>query len=170
MNESGGSTDAVLIVERANGRIRYPIQLAEWNLYEDERGEPHFYLRVDTDLPIREAGQPSRDEWWDNNDRPWWSLSIIQHGLRTSSIVPGTQFTLPIGYDESRGDYLTNILFDCVHQQSDNNTIAILAVDGDCLLVHMEGQTIHETFHDGPITTHTYAKLIAEGWFTRSES
>lgn len=160
--------DAALIVERADGRIRYPIQLATWDLYAGDEGESNFYVRIETDIPTREASQPSRDEWWDNNDRPSWSVRIIQRGLRTSSIVPGTQFSLPIGYDESRGDFLTNILFDCVHQQTDKNTVSILAVDGDRLLIRMEGQTIHETWHD-PVTTHTYAKLTAESWFTRSE-
>jgi hypothetical protein len=41
--------------------------------------------------------------------------------IRAASIVTGTLFSLPSGFDESRGDYLTNVLFDCVHQQTDKS-------------------------------------------------
>ncbi len=156
--------DDVLIVERRDGRIRYPIKFAGWNLYEDKKGNLNLYLQIDSDLPIREPGRPPSDEWWDNNDRPWWFVKVIQPGLLTSSIAPGAVFSLPEGYDKSLGDSVTNILFDGGHQPTDQNTISILAVDGERLRVRMEGQTIHETWHE-PVTTHTYAKLTAEAWF-----
>ena len=96
--------DDMLIVERPDGRLRYPIKTAGWNAYEDERDDAILYIQIETELPIREAGRPPRDEWWDTNDQPWWLVRLIQPGLR--KIVPGIVISLPEAFNESRNDVM----------------------------------------------------------------
>ena len=143
--------DALLIVERHVGRIRYPIKVDRWNLHAEQEDETILCLDIETDVPIRELGETPRAEYRNDDDRPSWFVKLIRHGLRMAYLTPGTVSLLPKGYDESRRDNKNTIYFNPVNQETDENIISILAVEGDRLRIRMEVLTLYETFHGGSL-------------------
>ena len=148
-----------LILDRFLGREVHPITSASWNLYRDDELE-----RMTLCLHL-EAGPGSilHEDTQELGAEPWWELNVVEGDLSEASLVAGTTWTLPDGYDESRGGHLTNFYY-CEHESSDNNRIALLAVDGDQLLLRLSGETIDVNFHDG---SKDRTKLLVETWFTR---
>ena len=147
-----------LIVVRSHGRSVYPITRATWNLYHDsESGRPNLCLRVRASRDLVDAT---------NDEEPWWEVNLIETGLQISSLVPAAEFTVPLGYDEARGGYVTNLYNQSVHAQTDQNVIQIVEVDGDRLRVRLDGLTIDCTYHEKSGTRHTYASVSLEAWFT----
>lgn len=142
--------DATLVINRSQCRDVYPINQATWNLYEDaERGGSHLTLQVIAERSICDQT--------DNNE-PWWEVNLVEPGLAMASLLPGAQFSVPQGYDESRGGHLTNLLDYAVHQDTDQNVVRIIAVEGNRLLVHLQGQAT-----DGGFVT-----LCLEAWFVHN--
>jgi hypothetical protein len=143
----GENMDATFVINRSETRDVYPIKQATWNLYEDvERGGSHLTLQVI-------AGRSICDQT-DNNE-PWWEVNLVEPRLAMASLLPGAQFSVPRGFDESRGEHLTNLLDYGVHQDTDQNVVRIIAVEGNRLLVHLQGQA----------TDGGFVGLSLETWF-----
>lgn len=70
-------------------------------------------------------------------------------------------FSVPKGYDETLGGYVTNFYY-CSHEGSDSNQVEILAVEDDRLLIRLRGETMDVNYYDGskPATV-----ISAETWF-----
>jgi len=148
-----------LILDRFCGREVHPITSATWNLYRDDELE-----RMTLCIHI-EAGPGStlHEDTKELDAEPWWELNVVEADLSDASLTAGSKWTLPDGYDESRGGNLTNFYY-CEHESSDDNQIEILAVDGDRLLIRLTGETIDVNFYDG---SKDPTKLLVETWFSR---
>ena len=148
-----------LILDRFCGREIHTITSATWNLYRDDELE-----RMTLCIHL-EAGPGStlHEDTKELDAEPWWELNLVEEDLSEASLAAGSQWTLPDGYDESRGGSLTNFYY-CSHEPSDDNHIEILAVDGDRLLLRLSGETIDVNFYDGSKDT---TKIHTETWFTR---
>lgn len=146
----------VLLMDRFCGREVYPVRLAEWHHY-DFRDDmpPTLHLRVEAGLgtTLHEDTETLRQE-------PFWTVSICQEGLSISSLVPGARFLVPVGYDESRQDHVTNFFYG-THEVSNQNVVEILQVIDDRMLVRMEGQIADVNFYD----SRPPSRVSVETWF-----
>ncbi|MFT3880883.1 MAG: hypothetical protein QM703_14625 [Gemmatales bacterium] len=147
----------VLFLDRFCGREVYPIIRASWNLYQSEQlGLSNLCLLIDAGY-----GTVLHEDSETLAAKPQWEVNCIQSSLDLSSLTPGAHFTVPDGYNESQGGYVTNLYY-CEHEVSDNHKIEIVKREGDQLLIRMTGETIDINFYDGskPPTI-----LSVETWF-----
>ena len=148
-----------LILDRFCGREKHPVAKATWNLYPNEKlGMMNLCLLV-------EAGRGTllHDDTEALDAEPWWEVDVLETHLSASSLVPGAKFSVPSGFDETRGGYITNFYY-CEHESTDNNAVEILAVEDTRLLIRITGETIDVNFYDG---SKSPTKLFIETWFNR---
>jgi len=143
-----------LILERFCGREIHPITRATWNLYRDEQlACPTLCIQVDAG-----EGTTLSEDTASLGARPTWEINVVSSTL--SALRAGLQLAVPLGYNEEQGGYVTNLYY-CSHEQTDNNTIEIIAIEGSRLRVRMTGDTIDVNYYDGSKpATH----LVAEVW------
>ncbi len=150
-----------LILDRFCGRETYPIKSATWNLYTDDE------LQMSTLCLSVEAGPGTilHEDTKSLNAEPSWEVNVVEMNLPLSALAAGAVFHVPEGYDEARGGHVTNFYY-CEHEGSDENIVEILAIDGERLLVRLQGETVDVNFYDGskPAT-----KLSVETWFVREQ-
>jgi hypothetical protein len=151
-----------LILDRFCGREVHPITKAAWNLYQDQSlGAPTLCLLVEAG-----PGTVLHDDTKSLSAQPFWEINLVEPGLSRSALTTGATFTVPVGYDESRGGYVTNFYY-CEHVCTDKNTIEILREEDTRLLIRMTGETIDVNFYDG---SKPPTKLSVQAWFTHDPS
>jgi hypothetical protein len=151
-----------LVLERFCGREVYPVLEATWNLYEDtETGAANLCASLTSGPAVA-----TLEDTEELRAEPTWELNVVDSNLSLHSLVAGASFTIPHGYDESCGGYVTNFYY-CEHEVSDNNRIEIIAVDGDNVRLRIQAETMHVNWYDGskPAT-----KLSVEAWFERDST
>jgi len=151
-------TAAELILDRFCGREIHPITSATWSLYRDDELD-RMTLTVHLEAG---PGTKLHEDTQELDAEPFWELNLVERDLSHSELCPGAKFSIPEGYDESRGGHLTNFYY-CEHESSDKNSIEVLAVDGDRLLLRLTGETIDVNFYDG---SKAPTRLLVEGWFS----
>jgi hypothetical protein len=77
-----------------------------------------------------------------------YRINVVSKTLNATCLTPGVTFSVPNGYDEAQGGYVTNFYY-CSHEPTDDNLVEIVEVDGSTLLVRLRGQTIDVNFYDG---------------------
>jgi hypothetical protein len=152
----------ILVLERFNGFESYPIELAEWNLYKDEKnGMMNLWICLSAG-----AGTIQHEDTEYLNGKPNWELNLVEPNLSEESIRSGFTATIPECYDESRDGWITVFYF-CSHEGTDKNTIEIIEVDvdGDRVRFRIGGETIDVNYYDG---SKPPTKLTVDGWFQRN--
>jgi hypothetical protein len=133
-----------LILERFCGRETHPVVKATWNVYHDgELDMPTLCLQVRAG-----RGAHLHDDTSTLNAEPSWEINVVGKSLSGSSLKPGDRFVVPAGHDEQQGGYVTNFYY-CSHEQTDDNVVEILAVEGSRVLARLTGQTIDVNYYDG---------------------
>ena len=146
-----------LWVNRFLGLEVYHIETAEWNLYHDEEdGRMNLWVRLDCDRAIKQFEDTEY-----TNTIPNWEINLIESEI---VIAEGFEATVPEGYDESRGGWITNF-YAGSHDGSDKNTVRILEVDGDKLLLRLTGEIVDPNFYDD---SKPRSKILVETWFTKN--
>lgn len=138
------SEQPLLVLQRFCGRETYPIVSATWNIFHDEGLDMRtlcIQLRAGAGIELQEDTRVLRAE-------PSWELNYVSNELNESSVKSGAKFSVPQGYDEALGGYVTNFYY-CSHEATDDNLIEILAVEGSTLLVRLTGRTTDVNFYDG---------------------
>jgi hypothetical protein len=95
------------------------------------------------------------------NARPNWQLTYVAKKLDKNDLKIGFKMKIQNGYDEKIDDTVTNFYY-CEHQQTDNNLIEILKIDGEKLYVRITGETTDVNYYDGSKPNN---KIIVEAWF-----
>jgi len=88
---------------------------------------------------------------------PHWSIENLAY----SELPEGWRLDVPEGYDNARGEYLTN-LYCWEHETTEANTIEVLAVDGDRRFLRLTGQVVDWDDRSDPAVA-----LLLEAWFER---
>jgi hypothetical protein len=133
-----------LILDRFCGREIHPVLRARWNLYRDEQLDR-------TTLCIQVIAGPGSTLSEDTAPlvaEPTWEINVVSATLTASSLREGLQLSVPIGYDEEHGGYVTNFYY-CSHEQTDNNVVEIVRIEGSRLRVRLSGDTIDVNYYDG---------------------
>jgi hypothetical protein len=146
-----------LKLSRFCGEELYPITAATWEVFEDDDEPCELWLEI-------EAGRGTQlhDDTNDLDAEPHWELTFVSDSLRPDSLVAGFTAEIPLG-EEGEGDDSTALLYYCEHEPTDKNSIEVLAVDGDRLLLRVTGETMDVNFYDG---SKPNTKLFVETWFT----
>lgn len=149
------------ILDRFCGREIYPITEATWNLYRDEElGMMNLCINIQA-----AQGTLLHEDTEDIGAEPWWEVNVVEHSLPANLLIPGAQFLVPSGYNEKRGGHVTNFYY-CGHDGSDQNTVEILAAEGDQLLIRVTGKTVDVSYYDG---SKPPTKLTVQTWFAHNE-
>jgi hypothetical protein len=135
---------SVLVLERFCGRETYPVIEGAWSIFHDEELDMPtlcIQLHAGPGIELHEDTETLRAQ-------PSWEINVVSKTLHASGLRPGVTFSVPKGYDEAQGGYVTNFYY-CSHQATDDNRVEIVAVDDTTLLVRLSGQTIDVNFYDG---------------------
>lgn len=138
------STQPLLVLERFCGRETYPVITGTWNIFHDEGVDTPtlcIQLRAGAGIELQEDTKVLRAE-------PSWEINFVSNTLNEASLQTGAKFSVPQGYDEALGGFVTNFYY-CSHEATDDNVIEILAVEGSTLLVRLSGKTTDVNFYDG---------------------
>lgn len=146
-----------LLIHRFLGSEIYHIEVAEWNLYNQEAGNMNFWIRLVCDTAIKQF-----DDTAYTLTIPCWELNLKGQAF---VLEEGFEATIPEGYDGSKGGFIANF---CALdlEESDNNTVRIVKKQGDKLLLKLYGEVKDLNFYDG---SKPKSKLVAETWFTRNK-
>ena len=148
-----------LWMQRFKGLEIYTIETARWNLYrDDEDGRMNLWIYVE----CGKAKKQFEDTEYVGGE-PHWELNLVQDTLAEETLTAGFEATIPEGYDESRGGWVTNFYF-VQHAGSDKNTLEVLEVDGDRMRIRLTGEIVDVNFYDD---SKPRSKLLVETWFTR---
>lgn len=151
---------ANLIMDRFCGREIYPVQHAEWHFYDRHDDMPRtFHLRVEAGF-----GTTLHEDTTSLQRAPFWTVGVIDPQFTIASLVPGTCFDIPHGYDESRQNHQTNFFY-VTHEVSDQNKIEILVVEGDRFLIRLQGQIADVNY--GP--SQPPSRISVEAWFVEGD-
>jgi hypothetical protein len=144
-------------MERFKGLEIYQIESAKWNFYEDgARGGMNLWLSVDGGSAIKQFEDTEYVR-----GAPDWELNLVEVDLKDSILEAGFRASIPSGYDERRGGWITNLYFTS-HDGSDENTIEVLQRDGDRLLIRLTGEIVDVNYYDD---SKPRSKLLVETWF-----
>jgi hypothetical protein len=135
---------SVLVLERFCGRETYPVIEGTWSIFHDEELDMPtlcIQLRAGRGIELHEDTKDLRAE-------PSWEINVVSKTLNATGLRPGVTFSVPKGYDEAQGGYVTNFYY-WSHEQTDDNRVEIVAVEGSTLLVRLSGQSIDVNFYDG---------------------
>jgi hypothetical protein len=146
---AGAAEEDRLIVHWARGAEHFALERATWNTYQEEgRAFATFLVRTSRVLKTRnEAGG--------NHPLPFWELTAMRSGLTPIAITPGTTLSIPSGYDEDAEEYVVDFYYH-EHEQSDDNRIEILQVEGTRVKVRITGKD-----------TTAGARIEVTTWFER---
>ncbi len=146
-----------LWINRFLGLEIYHIETAEWNLYhDDEDGRMNLWVMLDCDRAIKQF----KDTEY-TNTIPNWEINLIESEIM---VAEGFEDTVPEGYDEGRGGWIAKF-YAGSHDGIDKNTVKILRVDGDKLLLRLTGEIVDPNFYDD---SKPRSNLLVETWFTRN--
>ncbi|PTY04528.1 hypothetical protein DB347_17595 [Opitutaceae bacterium EW11] len=151
-----------MILERFCGVERYPICRARWNLYYDAtRDTMNLCIQMDAG-----RGTALHDDTAELDAEPWWEIDVVAKQLSRESLVPGTVFNLPNGYEESQGGHITDFYY-CEHENTEKNLIRVIESDGQRLRFRVLGDVTDVSIYDG---SKPRTMLHADAWFTFDSS
>lgn len=161
MSEEGPASDEIWIT-RFSGREVYRIASARWNLVEEpDHGWWNLWIEVRCEQAIQQAEDTA--ELGAHLD---WELNLVEKHIDEAELAPGFRAAIPAGFDESRDGWITNFYY-CEHQGTDDNTIAVLAREGDRLRLRITGRVVDLNYYDG---SKPKAELLVEAWFDKDAS
>lgn len=151
-----------LVLERFCGRETYPLINGTWSIFHDEELDtPTLCIQLHAG-----PGTILHDDTKGLNAEPSWEINVVSESLNASLLKPGDKFVVLKGCDEAQGGYVTNF-YCCSHEQTDNNVIELLAVEGSALLARIRGRTVDVNFYDGSKSPTT---LHVEAWLTYDQN
>lgn len=147
----------VLRLIRFNGEEQYPIIRATWSIYYDDE------LKKNDLCILAEAGEGIvlNEDTKGSNVSPCWKLNYIADGFDKDSLKPGFSVTIPEGYVEAKSGYITSFYY-YEDQETNNNTIEIIAVENDRLKLRVTGEGVDINDYDN---SKPPCKIIIETWF-----
>lgn len=149
----------LMVLKRFNGDELYPIARAEWNLYEDsEYGHWNLWISLDADFAVSQ-----QEDTVTLNGQPKWEVNWIADRMAISELIPGFRREIPNGYVERREVTRHTNFYYTSHEDTDDNIIEIVAVDGDRLKIRLQGTTIDVNHYDD---SKPRTKIAVETWFT----
>lgn len=149
----------LMLLQGFNGDELYPIARAEWNLYRDpELDHWNLWISLDADFAVSQ-----REDTVGLSGQPKWEINWIEDKLTTANLVPGFKREIPNGYVDLPGITRHTNFFYCFHEDTDDNVIEILAVDGDRLKIELQGTTIDVNHYDD---SKPRTKIRVVTWFS----
>lgn len=149
----------LMVLKRFNGDELYPIARAEWNLYEDsEYGHWNLWISIVADFAVSQ-----QEDTVTLNGQPKWEVNWIAARMAISDLIPGFRREIPNGYVDRRDVIRHTNFYYTSHEETDDNIIEIVAVDGDRLKIRLQGTTIDVNHYDG---SKPRTKITVETWFT----
>ena len=146
-----------LILERFSGRETFPIIDAEWNVIDAGTDSSSLYLYLNCGRATTTVADtaPLRAE-------PRWELAVISSQLKRAKLNPGDEFRIPnSAAPELKHGWHTNFYY-VDHLGTEQNTIKIMAIDGDRLLGEVEGECGDVNYYDGSKPPN---RITARTWF-----
>jgi hypothetical protein len=138
------SKQALLVLERFCGRETYPVATGTWSIFHDDAIEmPTLCIRIRAG-----AGIELQEDTRKLNAEPSWEINVVSAQMSDSTLKSGARFSVPKGYDEELGGFVTNFYY-WAHEATEQNVIEILARKGETLHVRLSGQTVDVNYHDG---------------------
>ena len=138
---------------------KYEVKTANWNLYTDEEdGVRNLWLKI----KLGDSITQSEDTRF-YSGVAHWELNLVEKQLEDGALDSGFRAEIPVGYDESRGGWITNFYF-VSHEGSDKNVIDVIERAGDKLLIRVSGEII-DVNH--AMDTVPRSKLLIETWFEK---
>lgn len=143
---------------RFKGLEIYQIESAKWSLYPDDDSTAiNLCVRVKCSKALKQFEDTKYV-----GGIPHWELNLVDPALVDSSLVAGYLASIPASHDEKRG-WLTNFYFSS-HEGSEQNTIEVLAREGDRLLLRVTGEIIDVNHYDD---SKPRSKVTVVTWFLR---
>jgi hypothetical protein len=139
------------------GEELYPINKATWHIYkneEDNINELWLDIEAGIGIVLHEDTEYAKA-------KPHWELTYKAKNLDENNLQVGFKAEIPNGYDDEEDDTVTNFYY-YEHEPTDNNTIEILAVENNRLLIRVIGETMDVNYYDG---SKPLNKLSVETWF-----
>jgi hypothetical protein len=149
----------LMLLKRFNGDELYPIARAEWNLYYDHEDRHwNLWISLDTDFAVSQ-----REDTVGLSGQPKWEVNWIEDSLTVENLIPGFKREIPNGYVDLPGITRYTNFYYCSHEDTDDNLIEVLAVEGEKLKIRVEGTTIDVNHYDD---SKPRTKIIVETWFS----
>ena len=134
----------LLILDRFCGRETHPIVSGTWSIFHDDSIDlPTLCIQIRAGEGI-ELHEDTREL----NAEPTWEINVVSADMNDSALQPGARFSVPKGYDEEQGGFVTNFYY-CAHEATEENVVEILARNGQTLQVRLSGQTVDINYYDG---------------------
>jgi hypothetical protein len=135
---------AVLVLDRFCGRETHPIVSGTWSVFHDDSIQmPTLCIQIRAG-----AGVELHEDTKELNAEPSWEINVVSADMSDSALKSGARFSVPKGYDEEQGGFVTNFYY-WAHEATEQNVIEILARKGETLHVRLSGQTVDVNYHDG---------------------
>lgn len=152
----------ILILGRFNGYETYPVVLAEWNIYWDaDLQMMNLWISIHAGNAIT---QQEDSKFIDAE--PWWELNLLEPDLTEDLIKAGFYAKISEFHDDSSGGTISSFYY-CSYNGTENNTIAVMEVDGERVRFMLYGETTDINYYDG---SKPPTKLTADLWFERNRS
>ncbi len=146
---------------RFNGEEQYPVIRATWSIYKDNE------LKKNNMCILVEASEGIilNEDTKDLKVSPRWELNYIADKINKDSLKPGFRATIPEGYVEAQDGYITSFYYN-EDQETNKNTIEIIAVDDDRLRLRLTGEGVDINDYDN---SKPPSKITVETWFEYDE-
>jgi hypothetical protein len=145
----------ILTLNRFNGQEQFSISAAKIFQFEDD-GFFELNFEIETDeKPIKTLPDTK-----DLDARPNAEFIIRVKDFAWNNLV-GKCYTIPQGYDEETGDYLTRFYY-CEHEETDDNVIEIIERNNDKFHVIIKATCIDVNYYDN---SKPRTKLEIDAWF-----
>lgn len=138
------------------GEELYPIESATWQYQEGDEDGNELWLEINAG-----PGTQLSDDTKSLNGQPHWELTVRAEKLDLAALKSGFKAEILFGYDEKRGESLTNFYY-CEHDPSDNNQLEILEKKGNRILFRISGEVEDVNYYDG---SKPMNKILVEAWF-----
>lgn len=134
----------LLILDRFCGRETHPIVKGTWSIFHDDAIEtPTLCIQIcaGEGIELHEDTQELKVE-------PYWEINVVCADMQDSALQAGARFSVPKGYDEEQGGFVTNFYY-CQHEPTEQNVVEILARKGERLHVRLSGERVDVNYYDG---------------------
>lgn len=152
---------ACLLLKRFNGDELYPINRAEWNVYRDQEYNIwNLWIRVDAGYAITQ-----QEDTVTLNAQPNWEINWDCRSEVCPDLTAGFRIEIPKGYVGMTDIARLTCFYYCSHEDTDENTVEVVAVSGNKILLRLCGSTIDVNFYDD---SKPRTKIVVEAWFSHN--
>jgi hypothetical protein len=141
-------------LSRFCGEELYPIVEAKWYIHKDEDGN-ELWLEIYADY-----GTVLSEDTESLSAEPHWELTYCAENLSEKDLTAGFKIEIPDG-DEDVTNNVSNFYY-CEYEPTRNNTIEILDVNENKLLLRITGEVTDINYYDGSKPDN---KITVETWF-----